>query len=71
MENVCFYSDGRVDLWSELEVLEEDGWMQYVRFRGVVGESQSFLEWHHSVHATVGLILFILLAHFPYPKKVQ
>jgi hypothetical protein len=51
-------------------VLEEEGWMQYVCFRGVVGESQSSLEWHHSVHA-VGLILFILLAHVPYPEKVQ
>jgi hypothetical protein len=36
MEKVCRYSDGRIDLWSELEVLEEEGCSM---FRGVVGES--------------------------------
>jgi hypothetical protein len=30
MENVCCYSDGRIDLWSELEVLEEEGCSMFV-----------------------------------------
>jgi hypothetical protein len=30
MEKVCRYFDGRVDLWSELEVLEEEGCSMFV-----------------------------------------
>jgi hypothetical protein len=44
MVNVCFYFDERLYMWSELEMPEEERQMQYVCFRGVVGESSSFLE---------------------------
>jgi hypothetical protein len=30
MEKVWFYFDGRVHLWSELEMLEEEEWIQFV-----------------------------------------
>jgi hypothetical protein len=30
MEKVCCYFDGRVDLWSELEVLEEEGYSMFI-----------------------------------------
>jgi hypothetical protein len=30
MENVCCYFDGRVDLWSALEMLKEEGYRMFV-----------------------------------------